>query len=107
VEPASTGLAKIFRELLEHAPAHEIPVIAWPMVCGEQVANRTRALAFSQGVLLVQVPDKDWKTQLMDLASQYVAALNTLKGERVRRIEFLLPGEHTTSLPEPGRTERK
>jgi hypothetical protein len=93
VEPASTGLAKIFRDLLEHAPAHEIPVIAWPMVCGEKVASRTRALAFSEGILWIEVPDKAWKLQLMELAPQYVAAVNTLGSERVRRVEFLIPGE--------------
>lgn len=93
MEQVGSVLAKIFRDLLEHAPAHEVPIIAWPVVCGEQVANRTRAVVFAEGVLWVQVPDKDWKAQLMELAPQYVAALNTLKGDRVRRMEFLLPGE--------------
>jgi Dna[CI] antecedent, DciA len=81
-------------DLLERAPAKDIPVLAWPIVCGEKVANRTRALNFSGGILYVQVPDKDWKTQLMDLARQYVAALNTFKCEPVQRIEFLLPGDN-------------
>lgn len=99
MEQASSGLAKIFRDLLEHAPPNEIPVIAWPVVCGEQVASRTRAISFTEGVLWVQVPDKEWKAQLMDLAHQYVAALNTLKGGRVHRVEFLLPGEKPSYLP--------
>jgi hypothetical protein len=86
-------LAKIFRDLLEHAPPREVPVIAWPVVCGEKVASRTRAINFLEGILWIEVPDQPWKLQLMELAPQYVAALNTLGGERVRRVEFLLPGE--------------
>jgi hypothetical protein len=93
VEPASTGLAKIFRDLLEHAPQHEIPIIAWPVVCGEKVAGRTRAIAFHESVLWIEVPDNPWKLQLRELAPQYVAALNTLGGERVQRVEFLILGE--------------
>ena len=93
MEQASTGLAKIFRDLLEHAPPHEIPLIAWPVVCGEKVASRTRAVLFVNHVLWVEVPDQPWKLQLMELAHQYVAALNTLGGERVTRVEFLMPGE--------------
>lgn len=105
MEPASTGLAKIFRDLLEHAPVHEIPVIAWPMVCGERVASRTRAMSFDQGILWVEVPDKPWKLQLMELAPQYVAALNTLGGERVTRVEFLMPGEKPSGAPNYSRIQ--
>ncbi len=93
LEQASSGLAKIFRDLLENAPAHEIPVIAWPVVCGDKVASRTRALGFEKNILWIEVPDQPWKAQLMELAHQYVAALNTLGGDRVERVEFLLPGE--------------
>ncbi len=93
LEQASSGLAKIFRDLLENAPKHEIPLIAWPVVCGDKVASRTRALGFEQSILWIEVPDQPWKVQLMELAHQYVAALNTLGGDRVDRVEFLLPGE--------------
>lgn len=96
MERASTGLAKIFRDLLEHAPSHEVPIIAWPFVCGDKVASRTRVILFSQGVLWVEVPDRPWKLQLMELAPQYVAAFNTLPSDRVLRVEFLLPGEKPT-----------
>lgn len=68
-------------------------MIAWPMVCGEKVASRTRAVAFSGGILWIEVPDNPWKLQLMELAPQYVAALNTLGGDRVQRVEFLISGE--------------
>ncbi len=93
MEPVSTALAKIFRELLDNAPPAEVPIVAWPVVCGDIVASRTRAVSFSNGVLWVQVPDQDWKAQLLELEPQYVAALNTLKGDRVTRIEFLKPGD--------------
>ncbi len=93
MEQASTGLARIFRDLLEHAPPHEVPLIAWPLVCGEKVASRTRAVLFVNSVVWIEVPDRAWKLQLMELAPQYVAALNTLGGDSVSRVEFLMPGE--------------
>ncbi len=68
-------------------------MIAWPVVCGEKVAGRTRAVAFSEGILWIEVPDKPWKLQLVELSPQYVAALNTLGGDRVQRVEFLIPGQ--------------
>lgn len=98
MEPVTTGLAKIFHELLENAPPHDVPVIAWPVVCGDKVASRTRALGFEQNILWVEVPDQPWKLQLMELAPQYVAALNTLGGAHVERVEFLLPGEKPKNL---------
>lgn len=88
MEPASTGLAKIFRDLLTRAPIEEQPVVAWPFICGPGVANMTRAVGFSAGVLRVEVADATWKAQLADLAPQYVAGFAKLLGDVVTRIEF-------------------
>jgi len=95
VESAASGLAKIFRDLLARVDPAEAPALAWPAVCGTAVAHRTRVLDFAEGVLYVEVPDRGWKTQLMDLAPRYVAALAEILGPRVLRIQFLLPGENT------------
>jgi hypothetical protein len=93
VEPASTGLAKIFRDLLARYPADERPVIAWPAICGSAVARRTRPLDFVDGVLRVEVPDKNWKLQLTDLAPRYVADFSQFVGPKVRFIQFVLPDD--------------
>lgn len=93
MEPASTGLAKIFRDLLARYPADERPVIAWPAICGSAVAKRTRPLEFVDGVLRVEVPDKNWKFQLTDLAPRYVADFAQFLGPKVRFIQFVLPDD--------------
>ena len=50
--------------------------MAWPVVCGSAVAERTHALTFVDGVLRVAVPDTGWKLELQGLAPRYLAAIN-------------------------------
>jgi predicted nucleic acid-binding Zn ribbon protein len=71
-------------------PPGEAPILAWPVVCGSAVAERTRALSFLDGVLRVAVPDAGWKAELQVLAPQYLAAINKYTIEIVRRIEFVV-----------------
>lgn len=64
--------------------------MAWPVVCGSAVAERTRALTFLDGVLQVAVPDGGWKSELQTLAPRYLTAINRYTVEMVRRIEFVV-----------------
>jgi Dna[CI] antecedent DciA-like protein len=64
--------------------------MAWPVVCGSAVAERTRALSFQDGVLRVGVPEAGWKSELQALAPRYLAAINRYTIEAVRRIEFVV-----------------
>src|ERR1700733_2722671 len=52
VEQAGAGLEKIVAQSLRQSPPAEAPLMAWPVVCGSGVAERTRALSFKDGVLL-------------------------------------------------------
>jgi len=90
LEPAAPGLEKVVTSSLRRAPKTEAPLLAWPFACGSRVADRTRAIDFSHGVLRVEVPDSGWRTQLMALAPQYVAAMNRYTAQPVRRIEFVV-----------------
>jgi predicted nucleic acid-binding Zn ribbon protein len=90
MEHASTELEKIVSKSLRRAPVGQGPLMAWPLVCGHSVAERTRALDFSEGVLRVEVPDKGWKAELQSLAPQYLAVINRHVGESVKRIEFVI-----------------
>jgi predicted nucleic acid-binding Zn ribbon protein len=90
LEQAGIGLEKIVARSLRQAPPGEAPLIAWPVVCGSAVAERTRAVAFQDGVLSVEVADLGWKSGLQALAPQYLAAINRYTTEAVRRIEFLV-----------------
>jgi hypothetical protein len=93
MEHGRTELHKIFADALKNASAEQAPLLAWPMVCGGSVAKRTRAVGFHLGVLHVRVPDRQWRTELEELSSEYVRALNELVKKKVARIEFLVDGE--------------
>ncbi|MGA6982974.1 MAG: DUF721 domain-containing protein [Candidatus Sulfotelmatobacter sp.] len=68
----------------------DAPILAWPLVCGSAVAERTRAVEFAEAVLKVEVPDAGWKQELQALAPRYVAMLNRYAGQRVERVEFVV-----------------
>jgi predicted nucleic acid-binding Zn ribbon protein len=88
VEPVRTGLRNIMSELLRTRPAEEAVVLAWPVVCGKDVATRTQAANFSEGVLTVDVPDANWRAQLAAFAPRYVSGFSELLGPVVKKMRF-------------------
>ena len=93
MQHAGAGLQKIVTDTLRRAPSDDAALLAWPLVCGTAVAGKTRALDFADGVLSVQVPDANWRSQLLGLAPQYLAEVNKFGTNNVRRIAFVLPDE--------------
>ncbi len=71
--------------------------MAWPVVCGSAVAERTRALSFEDGVLRVEVAGQGWKAELQALAPRYLAMINRYTTEAVRRIEFVVATAESAS----------
>jgi Dna[CI] antecedent, DciA len=90
LEQAGAGLEKIVVGSLRRVPPGEAPLLAWPLVCGSVVAERTRALEFAEAVLRVEVPDAGWKREMQGLAPRYLAMLNRYAGQKVERIEFVI-----------------
>jgi predicted nucleic acid-binding Zn ribbon protein len=90
LEQAGTGLQKLVAHALQQAAGNEAALLAWPLVCGSAVAERTRAVALEDGVLRIAVADEGWKSELQVLAPRYVAAINRCVRERVTRIEFVV-----------------
>ena len=90
MERAGTGLDKLLIGSLRHMPPGEAAVLAWPLVCGSMVSERTRAIEFAGAELRVAVPDAGWKREMQSLAPRYVAAMNRYSGEKVERIEFVI-----------------
>ena len=90
---ASAGLENIVAKALHRAPPAESALLAWPVACGSAVADRTRAINFSDGVLQVEVADAGWRRELANLAPRYLALVNKFSGTPVRRIEFVVKGE--------------
>ncbi len=93
LRPARPALEKLAASLLRGAAPDEAPLIAWPLACGQQVAEKTRAVRFSAKVLTVEVPDAEWREQLRDLAPNYLTVLNRLLAGSVERIQFVPRGE--------------
>lgn len=91
MEQAGSGLEKIVIGSLRRVPQADAPLLAWPLVCGSAVAGRTRALDFADAVLRVEVPDAGWKREMQSLAPRYLATLNRYAGQKVERIEFVIP----------------
>jgi hypothetical protein len=90
MEQASTGLERIVANSLRRVPQGDAPLLAWPLVCGSAVAERTRALEFSNSILRVEVPDVGWKCEMQNLAPRYVAAINRYAVPKVERIDFVI-----------------
>jgi hypothetical protein len=88
VEHVRTGLRNIMAELLRSRPADEAVILAWPIVCGREVAERARAASFANGILTVEVSDAAWREQLGSFAPRYVSGFNDLLGPVVREVRF-------------------
>lgn len=88
MEQIAPALERVVVKSLHQAPTGDAPLLAWPLACGSVVAERTRALEFSQGVLRVEVPDAGWRAELQHLAPRYLAIINRYNVGTVERIHF-------------------
>jgi len=75
-------------DLLRVRPAEEAVVLAWPLVCGKEVAARTTAAGFSDGTLTVEVSDVSWRNQLQSFAPRYLSGYEGLLGQVVKSVQF-------------------
>ncbi|MGB8129239.1 MAG: DUF721 domain-containing protein [Candidatus Angelobacter sp.] len=88
MEAVRTGLRQIMQDLLRIRPADEAVMLAWPLVCGKEVAARTTAAAFSEGTLTVEVSDVSWRNQLQSFAPRYLSGYEGLLGPVVKSVQF-------------------
>ena len=90
MQHARGTLRKIFKDQVCSKAGVQAPLLAWPVVCGAAVAEKTRALSFVDGVLVVAVPDVVWRRQLQLMYQQYLGGLNQIAGQQVRNISFVV-----------------
>jgi hypothetical protein len=88
MEPIRSGLRRIMSDFLKTQPKEEAAVLAWPVVCGADVAARTRAVSFTDGVVLIEVPDANWRNQLMAFVPRYLSGFADLLGPLVKEVRF-------------------
>jgi hypothetical protein len=98
MESVRTGLRQIISSLLRDRPVAEAVLLAWPIVCGKEVAARSQAMAFADGTLAVEVPDATWRNQLQSFAPRYLSEYAGLLGPVVRSVEFKL--KHSAISPQ-------
>ena len=91
MQSARDGLQKIVVDAIRRGPSADAPLHGWPLACGATVAARTRVLGYSDGVLRVEVPDAQWRNELIALVPHYLSTLNQFA--KVRRIEFVTSQE--------------
>jgi predicted nucleic acid-binding Zn ribbon protein len=89
MEPIRTGLRRVMYDLLANQPEQEAVALAWPLVCGKDVAARTRVVSLAEGTLTVEVPDAAWRAQLAAFRSQYVKGYAELMGPVVKEVKFV------------------
>jgi predicted nucleic acid-binding Zn ribbon protein len=90
MQPPRAGLEKIVLDALARTPPQETPVLAWPFACGPAVAEKTRALRFEDGVLTIEAADAGWRSQLTDMAPQFLARINQFTSAPVDRLNFVV-----------------
>ncbi len=90
MNPISQALDLVKSRLLEGVPAEQAPLIAWPYVCGQRVAQNARAVRYEEQILTVVVADEGWRRELTGMAASYLARLNQVlpEGARIKRISF-------------------
>jgi len=88
MESVRTGLRQIMQDLLRAQPAEEAVALAWPLVCGKEVAARTQPVSFRDGSLIVEVPDATWRKQLESFAPRYISSYESLLGSVVKDMHF-------------------
>ena len=87
---AGSTLKKIFADTLHREGGDSAPLLAWPLVCGSKVAEKTSAIGYADGVLTVEVPDATWQQQLYSFNPQYLAALKQMSAQPVNAIKFVV-----------------
>lgn len=88
MEPVRSGLRNIMSDLLRTRPQEEAVVLAWPLVCGREVAERTTVASFAEGKLTVNVTDPAWRAQLASFEQRYISEFGALLGPLVKEVKF-------------------
>lgn len=79
---------------LESMPAEDRIAAAWPVACGQKIAERTRIAGFADAVLTVEVADAAWLKQMRSMSEKLKHDLRSIAGVDVTDILFkLAPNE--------------
>jgi len=86
MKPLAAILPGVLKDLrLDEAAAGWRAVAEWPVLAGERIAKRTRAVAFRDGVMTIEVEGSAWMHELGYLKRQLVHKVNEHLGDEVVR----------------------
>ncbi len=93
MEPLAGVLPRVLKQLgLEEGLLGWRAVHEWEQVVGSRVARHTRAVAFRDGVLQIEVEGSAWMHELGFLKTDLMRKVNRHLGSRlVRNIRFVVP----------------
>lgn len=92
MRPLAAILPEVLRGLrLEEAAAGWRAVADWPALAGERIAKRTRAVAFRDGVMTIEVEGSAWMHELGFLKRELVRRANQRVGANVVRDVRFVP----------------
>jgi predicted nucleic acid-binding Zn ribbon protein len=93
MEPVSGAISRLFGRLgLERGLLGWRAVSEWPRLVGPRVASHTRAVAFRDGALHVEVEGSAWMHELGFLKRELVRTINQhLGSECVKDVRFIAP----------------
>jgi len=77
------------RSLESMSPEDRIAA-AWPVACGQKIAERTRIVALDGAVLTVEVTDVAWQKQMRSMSEKLKHDLRSIAGVDVTDILFKL-----------------
>ncbi len=86
-------LRDVLGRSLESMSAEDRVAAAWPVACGQRIAERTRIIEFAGAVLTVEVTDTAWLQQMRSMSEKLKAELRSIAGVDVTDILFKLPTE--------------
>jgi predicted nucleic acid-binding Zn ribbon protein len=91
MKPLAAILPGVLRDLrLDEAAAGWRAVADWPALAGERIARRTRAVAFRDGVMTIEVEGSAWMHELGFLRRELVRRANQRAGaDVVRDVRFV------------------
>jgi len=92
MKPLAAILPGVLRDLrLDEAAAGWRAVADWPALAGERIARRTRAVAFRDGVMTIEVEGSAWMHELGFLKRELVRRANQRAGANVVRDVRFVP----------------
>jgi predicted nucleic acid-binding Zn ribbon protein len=78
---------------LESMPPEDRVAAAWPVACGQKIAERTRIVGLEGTVLTIEVTDVAWQKQMRSMSEKLKHDLRSIAGVDVTDILFKLPSD--------------